>query len=77
MNMILGGGIVKSGGKTRIVMIIELFGTWGFGVPLALLSAYVWKLSIPLVYLCLSFEECVRLILTWIIFIRKKWMQKI
>ena len=77
MNMILGGGIVKSGGKTRIVMIIELFGTWGFGVPLALLSAYVWKLSIPLVYLCLSFEECVRLILTWIIFVRKKWMQKI
>ena len=77
MNMILGGGIVKSGGKTRIVMIIELFGTWGFGVPLALLSAYVWKLSIPLVYLCLSFEECVRLILTWIIFIRKNWMQKI
>ena len=77
MNMILGGGIVKSGGKTRIVMIIELFGTWGFGVPLAFLSAYVWKLSISLVYLCLSFEECVRLILTWIIFIRKKWMQKI
>ena len=50
LNMILGGGIVRSGGQTRTMMIIELLGTWGFGVPLALLGAYVWKLSIPLIY---------------------------
>lgn len=77
MNMILGGGIVKSGGQTRVIMVIELFGTWGVGVPLALLSAYVWRLPIPLVYLLLSMEECVRLLLTWIVFVRKNWMKKI
>lgn len=77
MNMILGGGIVKSGGQTRVVMVIEVIGTWGVGVPLALLSAYVWKLQIPAVYFILSLEECVRLALTWVIFIRKKWMQKL
>lgn len=59
------------------MMVIELLSTWGFGVPLALLNAYVWKLSIPLVYFILSMEECVRLILTWIIFVRKDWMKKI
>ena len=77
LNMILGGGIVRSGGQTRTMMIIELLGTWGFGVPLALLGAYVWKLSIPLVYFILSMEECVRLLLTWIVFVRKKWMKKL
>ena len=77
MNMILGGGIVKSGGQTRIVMIIEVIGTWGVGVPLALLSSYVWKLDIPKVYLILSMEECVRLALTWVVFVRKKWMKKL
>lgn len=77
MNMIMGGGIIKSGGRTKVVMVIELIGTWGFGVPLALLSAYVWKLEIPIVYFILSMEECVRLILAWIVFIRKKWMNKI
>ena len=77
LNMILGGGIVRSGGQTRTMMIIELLGTWGFGVPLALLGAYVWKLSIPLVYFILSMEECVRLLLTWIVFVRKNWMKKI
>ena len=77
LNMILGGGIVKSGGKTRIMMGIELLGAWGFGVPLGLLGAYVWHLEIPYVYLILSMEECVRLLLTWIVFVRKKWMQTI
>ena len=77
MNMIIGGGIIKSGGRTKTVMIIELIGTWGVGVPLALLSAYVWKLPIPVVYFILSMEECVRLILSWIVFRRKKWMKKI
>ncbi len=77
MNMIIGGGIIKSGGQTKTVMIIELIGTWGVGVPLALLSAYVWKLPIPVVYFILSMEECVRLILSWIVFRRKKWMKKI
>ena len=77
LNMILGGGIVRSGGQTRTMMIIELLGTWGFGVPLALLGAYVWKFSIPLVYFILSMEECVRLLLTWIVFVRKNWMKKL
>ena len=77
LNMILGGGIVRSGGQTRTMMIIELLGTWGFGVPLALLGAYVWKFSIPLVYFILSMEECVRLLLTWIVFVRKNWMRKL
>lgn len=77
LNMILGSGIVKSGGRTRVVMVIELIGTWGVGVPLALLSAYVWRLPIPFVYLLLSMEECVRLGLMWIVFVRKNWMQKI
>ncbi len=77
LNMILGGGIVKSGGRTKTVMIIELVGTWGVGVPLALLSAYVWHLPIPMVYFLLSLEEIVRLVLMWIVFVRKKWMRKL
>jgi putative MATE family efflux protein len=77
MNMIIPGGIIKSGGQTKIVMIIELIGTWGVGVPLALLSAYVWKYEIHIVYFILSMEECVRLILSWAFFRSKKWMKKI
>ena len=29
LNMILGGGILRSGGRTAYVMVIDLVGTWG------------------------------------------------
>ncbi|MDD6215542.1 MAG: MATE family efflux transporter [Roseburia sp.] len=76
-NMILGGGILRSGGKTNYVLGIDLIGTWGFGVPLGLISAFVLKLPIPAVYFILSLEEGVRLLLSYFLFHKKIWMQKI
>ena len=76
-NMILGGGILRSGGKTQYVMGIDMLGTWVFGVPLGLLSAFVWKLPIACVYFILSLEECVRFAVSLIILRRKKWMQSL
>lgn len=73
-NMILGGGIIRSGGKTKYVMLIDFIGTWGFGVPLGLMAAFIWNLSIPYVYFILSLEECVRLFITILVFRRKNWM---
>lgn len=76
-NMILGGGIIRSGGLTHYIMFIDTFGTWGVGVPLALLSGLVFHLPIVSVYLILSQEEVVRLIISIIIFRSKKWMHTI
>lgn len=76
-NMILGGGIIRSGGKTAYIMVIDLIGTWVFGVPLGLLSAFVWDLPIAWVYFFLSLEECVRLGITLEVFRRKKWMKSL
>lgn len=76
-NMILGGGIIRSGGKTKYVMLIDMIGTWGFGVPLGLLSAFVLKLSIPYVYFILSVEECVRFGISVAVLRKKKWMQSL
>lgn len=73
-NMILGGGILRCGGKTNYVMAIDLIGTWMFGVPLGLLTAFVLKLSIPYVYFILSLEECVRFAISFVIMRRKNWM---
>lgn len=76
-NMILGGGIIRSGGKTKYVMMIDLIGTWIFGVPLGLLAAFVLNLSIPYVYFILSLEECVRFGISLIVLKRKKWMNSL
>lgn len=76
-NMILTGGIIRSGGRTDITGAIDITGTWLFGVPLALLSSIVFKLPIHLVYLTLSLEEVVRLILGFVVFSRKRWMKSL
>ncbi len=77
LNMILGGGIIRSGGKTKYVMLIDIIGTWVIGVPSGLLTAFVFKLSIPYVYFILSLEECVRFIISLFVFRRKRWMNSL
>ena len=71
-NMILGGGILKSGGKTNYTLAIDLFG-----VPLGFLAAFVLKLPVAPVYFLLSLEECVRLALSLRLFKKRSWMQQL
>jgi len=73
-NMILGGGIIRSGGNTKIIMIIDVVGTWCIGIPLCLLAAYVFKWGIIGVYTLLTTEEIFRLAVSLAIFKKRKWM---
>lgn len=73
-NMILSGGIIRSGGNTKIIMIIDIIGTWFIGIPLCLLAAYVFKWGIVGVYTLLTTEEIFRLVVSLVIFKKRKWM---
>ena len=73
-NMILGGGIIRSGGSTKTIMIIDIIGTWCIGIPLCLLAAYVFKWGIVGVYTLLTTEELFRLAVSLIIFKRRNWI---
>lgn len=75
-NMIMGG-ILRSGGRTTYVMVIDFIGTWVFGVPLGLLSAFVFQLPIAAVYFILSMEEGIRVVISFVIFRKKKWMRQL
>lgn len=77
LNMILGGGVLRSGGRTELVMWIDLIGTWVFGVPLGLMAAFWWKLPIAWVYFVLSMEECVRLAMEGWVFRSRRWMRRL
>ena len=77
MNMILGGGIIRSGGRTKYIMIIDILGTWLVGVPLGLYVGLVLKLPIVWTYFILSQEELFRLVITIFMFRSKKWMNTI
>ena len=73
-NMILGGGIIRSGGKTKYVMLIDMMGTWLIGVPLALLTGLYFRLPVVWDYFIMSQEEVARLIISILMFRSRKWM---
>ena len=73
-NMILSGGIIRSGGNTKIIMVIDIIGTWCIGIPLCLLAAYVFRWGIVGVYALLTTEEIFRLAVALVIFRKRKWM---
>ena len=75
--MILGGGILRCGGRTAYVMAIDLVGTWGFGVPAGLVTAFVFALPVPYVYFALSLEECLRFGISLAVFRRRRWMRRL
>ena len=75
--MILGGGVIRSGGRTKYIMIIDMLGTWIIGVPLALFTGLILKLPIVWVYFLLSQEELVRFIISIFMFKSRKWMNTI
>lgn len=76
-NLLLSGGILRSGGQTKYVMFIDGIGTWCCGVPLGLLSAFVLRLPVAWVYFLLPLEECLRFGFSMAVFRRKKWMRRL
>lgn len=76
-NMILGGGILRSGGNTHYTLVCDLIGTWIFGVPLGLLAAFVFHMPIYQVYFILSLEEVVRLLIGLAVFRGRRWMRNV
>lgn len=76
-NMILGGGILRCGGKTKYTMWLDIFGTWAVGVPLGFLAAYGLHLPVYWVYFMISLEEAVRFCIGLRIFKSRRWMENI
>lgn len=76
-NMVMLGGVIRSGGQTHYTLFLDILGTWGIGIPLGIIGAFVLKADIRIVYTLVSIEEAVRLILGLIRVKSKKWMQRI
>ncbi|MBD0404465.1 MATE family efflux transporter [Flammeovirga sp. EKP202] len=62
-NFILAAGILRSGGDTKFTTGLGMFSTWIFSIPLGVIGAFVFDLSIFWVYIIVSLEEYLRLVL--------------
>ena len=76
-NMVIGGGVLQSGGQTKFMTAVNIIGSWGVGVPLGFVSAYFFKLPIWWVYFFLSLEEFVRVGISIWLLKSKRWMKNV
>jgi putative MATE family efflux protein len=55
-------GVLRGAGDATFSMFLEMSSIWLIGVPIAFISALVWHLPLPLIYLMVGSEEIVKLI---------------
>lgn len=70
-------GILRGGGDTKFVMVMDLISIWGIVMPLSLLSAFVWKLSPIIVIILLNADQAFKCIPACIRVNSYKWVKKL
>lgn len=68
-------GVLRGGGDTRFVAIVDVLSIWLIAIPLGFLSGHVWGWSVPAVYLMLKCDEFVKVIATLPRLLRGKWVR--
>lgn len=74
VNMIIGDGILRSGGQTKFLMLMTFFTLWGIGVPLGIYSAFILKWSLYKVFIAVSSEELLRMFIGLYRIRSNKWL---
>ncbi len=70
-------GTLRGGGDTKFAMIAEVLCVWIVAVPLAFISALVFKLPIFLAVLVVKLEDAVKCVILTKRFLSKKWMNNV
>ena len=76
-NMTIFIGMLRSGGDTRYAFFTELFTIWGVGVPMALLSAFVFHLPVYWVYLAVLSDELIKFVVGALRVFSKRWINNL
>lgn len=71
------GGIIRGGGDTKFIMIVDLISIWGIVLPLSYLAAFVWELSPVVVIMLLNSDQVFKCIPAFIRANSYKWVRKL
>ena len=70
-------GILRGGGDTRFALGIDLCSLWLVALPAGLLSAFVFKLPVLLVYASIKLDEPVKMIVIFWRLRNRNWMKNV
>lgn len=69
------GGIIRGGGDTKFIMIVDIISIWGIVLPLSFLAAFVWNLSPVIVIILLNSDQAFKCIPAFIRANSYKWVR--
>lgn len=61
-------GTLRAVGNKNAPMIISFIGIWIIRIPLALLCTYVFKFDILAIWLCIAFDQFIRILISYMVF---------
>ena len=70
-------GIFRAGGDTKFGLFIDVTTMWGCSILLSAIAAFVFKWSVPIVYIILMSDEIIKVPLCKIRFKTYKWLNNI
>lgn len=74
MDNSLTKGILRGGGDTRFLLVMDTVFLWGISIPLGALTALVWKAPPFWIYLSLRSDWVIKVVLCTIRLISRKWI---
>jgi Na+-driven multidrug efflux pump len=70
-------GIIRAGGDTKFVFIVDFICSWAFVLPLSFLAAFVWGAPEWVVFLCIFSDQFYKWIIAIIKTNRFKWIKNL
>jgi len=76
LNSILGNGILPSGGDTKYILLCHGVGSYGVGVPAAILTGFILRFSVWGVFGSRALEEVLKAIFFVMRYRTPAWYKK-
>ena len=77
LNTTLVVGVFRAGGDTRFGLFIDVLFMWGISILFGFLAAFVFKFSVPVVYMILLSDEIIKLPFTFSRYRSYIWLKNV
>lgn len=77
LNATLVVGVFRSGGDTKFGLIMDVATMWGCSILIGALAAFVFKASVPVVYVILMSDEVIKIPITLKRYASYKWLKDV
>lgn len=77
INTTLVVGVFRAGGDTRFGLFLDTTTMWGGSILFGALAAFVFKWSVPVVYMILMSDEIIKIPFTMLRYKSRKWLNNV